>query len=130
MDAQALLQEFLSSSHGQQASQALAAQGVSPEDAQTYLAHAAEAAHSHVTEQSSGMMGAHAGRNFFAAFASGLVRGDGVWGSLKDGLEGTLSGRITESIAAKAGIDPSVASGVAAALTPYLAGFLKNKLGG
>ncbi len=130
MDAQALLQEFLASSHGQQATAALQAQGVSPEDAQTYIAHATEVAHSHVTEQGGGLLGAHPGRNFFAALASGLVRGDGLWGSIKDGLEGTLSGRITETIAARTGLDPSTASGIAAALTPYIAGFLKNKLGG
>jgi len=129
MDAQALLQEFLGSSHGQQAVDALRAQGISATDAQTYIAHATEAAHDQVNAQG-GVLGEHAGRNFLTALASGVARGDGLLGSLKDGLEGGFSGRITEVLATKAGIDPSTASGVAAALTPFISGFLKKKLGG
>jgi hypothetical protein len=129
MDAQALVQEFLGSSHGQQAVAALTAQGIAPEDAQAYAAHAAELAHAHVNEQGSGLLGQHAGRNFFAAFASGLVKGDGVWGALKDGLEGTIGGRLTEALGSKFGVDASTASTVTAALTPYVTDFLKRKLG-
>jgi hypothetical protein len=130
MDTQALVQEFLGSDHGQNALSALTAQGISPEDAQTYAAHAAEVAHAQVNEQGGGLLGDHAGRNIFAGFASGLIRGDGLWGSVKDGLEGGLTGRVAESLAARVGIDPSTASGISAALTPFLTGFLKNKLGG
>ena len=130
MDAQALLQEFMSSEHGQGATAALASQGISPEDANQYLQHAVEAAHAHVQEQGEGILGAHMGRNFFAAFASGLVKGDGLMGSLKDGLEGGVGGRVVEALANKAGLDSSTASGVAAALTPFLTSFLSKKLGG
>jgi len=128
MDAQQMLEEFLGSSHGQSAMADLQAQGHSPEAAAQYLAHATEAAHAHVQEQGSGLLGAHPGRNFLAAFASGLVKGDGLWGSMKDGLEGVLGGRVAEAIATKAGVDGGTASGIAAALTPYLTSFLQNKL--
>lgn len=128
MDAQQLISEFLASEHGSQAAQALAAQGYSADDTQQMLSQAAETAHAHVEEQSGGLMGDHAGKSFFAAFAAGLVRGDGFFKSLVDGGEGVLSGRVAESLADRMGIDPSTASTVAAAATPYLVAFLKEKL--
>ncbi len=129
MDAQQLISEFLSSEHGSQATQALTAQGISADDAQQMLSQAAETAHAHVEEQSGGLMGEHPGKSFFAAFAAGLVRGDGVFKSLMEGGEGILTGRVAESLAEKMGIDPSTASTVAAAATPYLVAFLKERLG-
>ena len=129
MDAQALFQEFMNSSHGQNAAAALAAQGVSPEDANQYLQQAAAVAHAHIEENSGGFLGAHVGRNFFAALAAGMVKGDGLLGSIKDGLEGALGGRLTEALASKVGLDSSTASGIAAAATPFLVSFIHEKLG-
>jgi hypothetical protein len=128
MDVQQLVSEFLASEHGRQAAQALAAQGIGADDAQQMLSQAAETAHAHVEEQSAGLMGEHAGRSFFAAFAAGLVRGDGFFKSLMEGGEGILTGRVAESLAGRMGIDPSTASTVAAAATPYLVAFLKERL--
>lgn len=128
MDAQQLIAEFLASEHGAQAAQALGQQGFSEDDTRQLLSHAAEAAHAHVEEQHAGLMGEHAGKSFFAAFAAGLVRGDGFFKSLLDGGEGIVSGRVAEALAARAGLDPSTASAVAAAATPYVVGFLKEKL--
>jgi len=121
MDAQQLLTEFLASGQGAQAMDALRAQGVDDSTAQQMLGHAAEAAHAQATEH-------HGGRNFFAAFAAGLVRGDGFLKSLVDGGEGMLTGRVAESMAARAGVDGSTASAMAAAATPFLVSFLKQKL--
>jgi len=121
MDAQQLLTEFLASGQGAQAMDALRAQGVDDGTAQQMLGHAAEAAHAQATEH-------HGGRNFFAAFAAGLVRGDGFLKSLVDGGEGMLTGRVAESMAARAGVDGSTASAMAAAATPFLVSFLKQKL--
>ena len=129
MDAQQLISEFLASDHGAQAVQALGAQGVSTSDARQYLSNAAGAAAEHVENQSSGVMGEHSGKSFFSAFAAGLVRGDGVLRSLVEGGEGVVTGRIAESLAARAGIDPSKASMIAAAATPYIVGFLKQRFG-
>ncbi|CAG2127345.1 hypothetical protein LMG31506_00451 [Cupriavidus yeoncheonensis] len=128
MDVQQLVTEFLASEHGGQAAQALADQGIGADDAQQMLSHAAEAAHDHVEEQGGGLMGEHAGKSFFAAFAAGLVHGDGFFQSLKEGGEGILTGRVAESLAGKMGIDPATASTLAAAATPYLVAFLKEKL--
>lgn len=121
MDAQQLVSEFLASDHGAQAMGALREQGVDDATAQQLLGHAAEAAHAQATEH-------HGGRNFFAAFAAGLVRGDGFMKSLVDGGEGMLAGRVAESMAAGAGVDGSTAATLAAAATPFLVSFLKQKL--
>ncbi|NRO96232.1 hypothetical protein GWC77_09820 [Paraburkholderia sp. NMBU_R16] len=129
MDAQQLISEFLSSEHGSQAAQALASQGIGADDAQQMLSQAAETAHAHVEEQGGGLLGESPGKSFFAAFAAGIVRGDGVFKSLMEGGEGVLTGRVAESIANRMGVDPSVASTVAAAATPYLVAFLKERLG-
>jgi len=128
MDMQQLVSEFLASDHGNQAAQALADQGINPDDAQQMLGQVAETAHAHVEEQSSGLMGDHAGKSFFAAFAAGLVHGDGFLKSLTEGGEGILTGRVAESLAEKMGMDPGMAATVAAAATPFMVSFLKEKL--
>lgn len=132
MDVQALLNEFLGSQHAAGAQQSLADLGFNPDDTASILATATATAHAHAEEHaaSSGLLGEHPGRNFFAAFAAGLVRGDGFIGALEDGGEGVLVGRVTEALTNQLGLDSSTASAVAAAATPYVVGFLKEKLRG
>jgi hypothetical protein len=130
MELGQFVSEFLGSSQGQNAASALASQhGLPPDMAQQVLSHAAATTHGHVNEHGGGIFGEHAARNFFAAFAAGLVKGDGVWDSMKDGMEGALVGRITEALCDKVGMDNSTASAIAATATPYLADFVKSKLG-
>jgi hypothetical protein len=130
-DHAASIADFASSGHGQGALDALAQQGIVGQDADNVIQHAAAAAHAHVEEhaQSTGILGAHPGKSFFAAFAAGILKGDGVFGSIADGAEGVIAGRIAEAIATKAGLDSSMASTAAAAVTPFLVSFLKTKLG-
>src|SRR4051794_25158765 len=115
MNLQALASEFLSSDHGQGALSALASQGFSLGDATSMLTAGAHAAGEHAEDhaQSSGLMGAHPGKSFFAAFAAGLVRGDGFLGALEDGAEGVVVGRVAEAIANKLGISADAASAAA-----------------
>lgn len=129
MDIQEIVGGFFQSSHGQQALGALGAQGISPEAATQFLGHATEAAAMHVHEhhESSGLLGAHPGKSFFAAFAAGLIKGDGVLGALEDGAMGVVTGRITEALMDRAGLDSDTASVVAAAATPYITSYLKEK---
>ena len=137
MEMQELVTGFLGSSQGQDAHATLTAQGIDPSLATTLLGHAAEAAANHVNEQhpppAEGLLGSifghHAGRNFLAGIAAGIARGDGVVGSLEDGAMGVVTGRITEALVEKAGLDGGTASTVAAAATPFIVGFLKEKLG-
>lgn len=127
-----LVQKFLGSSHGAQAKQALLDQGMSDDEATSFLSTATEAGAQHVHDhaESNGFLGEHPGRNFFAAFAAGIVKGDGVLGSLGDGFEGALVGRITEAVCNKTGMDSNVASTAAAAAAPFVASFLKQHLAG
>jgi len=81
-------------------------------------------------EHGAGLLGSHPGKSFFAAFAMGIVKGDGILGSLGDGVEGVIVGRVAEALASRAGLDPNTASTVAAAATPYIVGFIKSKLAG
>jgi hypothetical protein len=129
-DHAASINEFMASGQGASALGALQSQGLDPSMAQQVLQHAAVAAHGHVEQvsQSAGILGNHPGKSFFAAFAAGLIKGDGIWGSLKDGGEGVLTGRIAEFVADKAGVDSGTASALAAAATPYLVDYFKGKL--
>jgi hypothetical protein len=131
MDVADLFQRFMSSDSGQQALGALQSQGISPDDAQTYLQHATQAVADHVDDhaQSHGLLGDSPGTSFFAAFASGLVKGDGVFGALEDGAMGIVTARVTEALCDKAGLDSGTAATVAAAATPYIASFVKQHLG-
>lgn len=131
MDVSELFSAFMSSGHGQQAMAALGQQGIAPGDAQNYLGHAISAAHEHVNSQaaSGGLFGDHPGRNFFAAFASGILKGDGLKGSLEDGAAGVLTAKITEVLCTRAGLDPNMAGTIAATATPYIMGFLRQHLG-
>jgi hypothetical protein len=131
MNTQQLVDAFLSSSHGQQAIGALGQQGFGAEEAISVLQHTVSTASDHVNAhaESGGLLGQHPGKSFFAAFAAGLLHGDGVLGALKDGAEGLIVAKVTEVLASKAGYDAGRASTLAAAATPYAIAFLKQHLG-
>jgi len=130
MAVQELIQSFLSSTHGREALDALKSKGVSGADAEAMLGHAAQAAHDHLREVSGapGILGNQPGTHFAAGMAAGVLKGDGLTGSVGDGIEGLIGGRVAEYVATKAGVDSKVATTVAAAATPFLVGFLKNVL--
>ena len=131
-DVAALATSFLGSSQGRDAAAALAQQGFNSGQAQQILRHATAAGASHVEQHhkdSGGLLGNHAGLSFFAAFASGLLKGDGVLGSLEDGAIGVVTGRIAEAITAQMNIDSRLADAAAAATAPYVLAFLKQHLG-
>lgn len=132
MDIQELAKSFLASGHGQQALAALQQQGISESDATTMLGHAAAAGadHAHSQAESSGILGGHPGRNFFAAFAAGLVKGDSVLDALEDGAAGVVTAKVTEVLCDKMGLDPNVAATVASTATPFVMSFLREHLKG
>ncbi|MFO0669550.1 MAG: hypothetical protein U0235_07990 [Polyangiaceae bacterium] len=131
MDVETLISNFMASGHGQAALSALTSQGHAENDAQGYLGHGVAAAHDHVHDHADqgGILGAHPGRSFFAAFAAGLVRGDSVVQALEDGAAGVVTAKITEVLCDRAGLDANTASTIAATATPYLLGFLREHLG-
>ncbi len=132
-----LLKEFASSEHGQNALGAL--QQKFPDlDSQQIMDSAVPAAAQAMHKVTAGhaqphvglfnMLGGHAGRSFLAGAVAGLIRGDGIMGSLKDGVMGTLGGHVAEYLAQETGLDPQVASEVAALLTPFITHYAHDKL--
>ncbi|MFO0757287.1 MAG: hypothetical protein U0359_12400 [Byssovorax sp.] len=130
MNIAALVQQFLGSEHGQAAVGALNDQGLG-DQANDILHHSVHAGAAHVEDhhKSRGLFGDHAGMSFFAAFASGIVKGDGVLGALEDGVAGVVVGRIAEALQDKMGMDSTAANAAAAATAPYVMSFLKQHLG-
>ena len=132
MDISSLVHGFLKSEHGQQAASALGDQGFDDSQVRDILHHSVHAGAKHVEEHhkaSGGLLGEHAGLSFFAAFASGIIKGDGVVGALEDGMAGVVLGRITEALQEKMGLDSTAADAAAAATAPYVVAFLKEHLG-
>jgi hypothetical protein len=127
MNIPSLLNKFLESSHGQSAASALSAQGFGASDVRQILDHSVSAGAAHV-EQAHNNGGGHAGMSFFAAFASGLIKGDGVFGSLEDGAVGIIEGRIVALLTARMGMNSAAATAAAAATAPYVLAFLKQHL--
>lgn len=126
------VERFLNSDYGAKAREALGQHGIAEDEATKYLSTAAETARDHSQEhaENHGLLGEHPGRNFFAAFAAGIVKGDGFLGSLGDGFQGVLAGRIAEALCNKTGLDSNVASTVAATAAPFVVDFVKNQFEG
>lgn len=131
MDPQKIIHSFLHSQEGKDAASALSAQGIEDSKIAQILHHAARAGIEHLEAdaQKGGILGEHAGLSFFAAFASGLVKGDGVMGALEDGVGGVVVGRIAEAITASVDIDSSLVDAAAATTAPYVVSYLKKHLG-
>ncbi len=127
MDISSLLGTFLASPHGQSAAAALSAQGFNPADVEQILTHSVSAGAAHV-EEAHQASGGHSGTSFFAAFASGLIKGDGIFGSLEDGAVGVVEGRIVGLLTARMGMNSATATAAAAATAPYVLAFLKEHL--
>jgi hypothetical protein len=125
MDISSLLTTFLASPHGQQAASALQAQGFNPNDVQQILNHSVSAGQEHVDAAAPPH---HTGLSFLSAFASGLVKGDGVFGSLEDGAAGVIETRIVAKLTGNMGMNSAAASAAAAAAAPYVLSFLREHL--
>jgi hypothetical protein len=132
MDLSPLLNRFLESPQGQGAASALSDMGYGDNDVQKILHHSISAGAEHVEQahkDSGGLFGHHAGMSFFAAFASGLIKGDGVFRSIEDGAVGVIEGKIVGLLTAHMGIDSAAADAAAAATAPYVLAFLREHLG-
>ena len=131
MDLSSLLGRFLESAHGRNAAAALSSQGFDDHATNQILGHSLSAGAAHVEQahqSGGGLLGRHAGTSFFAAFASGLVHGDGLRGSLEDGVVGVVEGRIVALLTAHMGVDSATADAAAAATAPYVLAFLREHL--
>jgi hypothetical protein len=135
---ESLVGSFLSSAHGQGAAQALAENGVAPDMAQSLLGqalpavgnilHPAAAGSSGGGGLLGGLLGGHEGSNFLMGAVGGLLGGHGLTGALEDGALSAVSGRVAQIAAEHLGVNPDMASRIAAAATPFLVSFVKEKL--
>ncbi len=139
-----LFQNFLSAPQGQQAMTQLQSQGYPPGQAQGLLQSAFPAAAQAMQRAMPGgsaaaaspdapasltdVGGSHYVTNFLAGAVSGLVRGNGLMGAAKDGLQGVVGGHVAQVIASRWGLPQRVAGTIGAGLTPLLIDFLWDKM--
>ncbi len=136
---QELLQQFMSSPQASAALQAIQQQhGLDPATAQKSL-HAASEGTAQALAQAPGggganplggllsMLGGGAGGNAVAGALSGMLGGGGLGGAVQGGLSGVVVGRVAEMIASRTGMNPQMASAVAASLAPHILSFLHER---
>jgi hypothetical protein len=133
-----ILSEFTSSPHCESAVAALVQQGIGDGDARNYIndaTTAAAAAMSKATESHPqpevglfNIFGGHAGKEFLIGLTEGIVRGDGIVGSLEDGGMSMVGGHIGEYLASKTGLPEETSGLVAAVVTPFIVRFVHEKL--
>jgi hypothetical protein len=134
MDVATLATNFINSPQGRDAASALADKGIDQGMIHRILQQAAHAGAHHVELAhqdfaKGGIMGEHAGLSFFAGFAAGLFKGDGIVGALEDGAAGIVVGRIAEALTAQVGIDSALADTAAATCAPHVMKYLKAHIG-
>lgn len=133
-----MMNGFVTSPEGQQAQKVLASKGFSVDQVKQIMHHVTQAASGSLHQQTHGhaepavgllnVFGGHAGREFLMGAVAGLIKGDGLVGSLKDGGMGMLTGHIAEWLAPRLNVDPEVAGGIAAAVTPFVGQYVHNHL--
>ncbi len=132
------LSEFTSSPHCESAVAALVAKGFPEGDARDYIGHAIPAAAAAMTKQTENhaephvglfnLFGGHAGKEFLIGLTEGIVRGDGVLGSLEDGGMALIGGHIGEVLADRTGLPQETTGLIAATVTPFLVRYVHEKL--
>jgi hypothetical protein len=133
-----ILSGFTSSPHCESAVAALVQQGIGEGDARNYIDQAIPAAAEAFTKQTANhpqpevglfnIFGGHAGKEFLIGLTEGIVRGDGIMGSLEDGGMSMVGGHIGEYLASKTGLPEETTGLVAAAVTPFIVRFVHEKL--
>lgn len=133
-----ILNEFTSSQHADSAIAALVQKGFAEGDARDLIGHAIPAAAAAMTQQVENhpephvglfnIFGGHAGKEFLIGLTEGIVRGDGIVGSLEDGGMSMIGGHIGEVIAEKTGLPQETCGLAAATITPFIVRFVHEKL--
>lgn len=135
-----MLGTFLSSAQGQQAAQALSARGIGQGQIQQILSAAFPAATSSLGKQASSkspnepelgmfdLLGGHPGQAFLIGAATSMMRGEGMMDAAQDGAMSVVGAHVAEVIASRVGLDRQTSAQVAAAITPFVASFVQDKL--
>lgn len=134
-----LLNVFGQSRQGQQAYNALQAQGYTPQQSAgiltTAFPAAAQAMQNALRSQGQGGQGlglldignSNYMQNFLTGAVSGLLRGEGFKGAAVDGLQSVVGGHVAQVIASRCGLPQRVAGVVGAIITPMMVDFLWEK---
>ncbi len=137
-----MLGSFMSSTQGQKAAQALGARGIGQGQIQQILSAAFPAATSSLRDQTSAkspggqalgmfdLLGGHPGQAFLIGAATSAMRGEGPMDAAQDGAMSVVGSHVAEVIASRVGLDRQTAGQAAAAITPFLAGFIHEHLSG
>jgi hypothetical protein len=135
-----MLNAFFQSQQGQNAFGVLQQRGYNPAQAQQILGSAVPAAAEAMARASQGnqqpalgifdIFGGHAGAEFLTGAIGGLLRGDGLVGSLEDGAMGMVGGHIAEVLAQRLGMNQRMAGEVAALVTPFIVHYAHERLSG
>jgi len=138
-----MLGSFLGSSQGQAAKDALRQRGVDEGQMQQIFAAALPAAAGSLEQQAGkqapgqssalgafDVLGGHAGQSFLIGAATSMLRGEGMSGAVRDGAVGVVGGRIGEALASRMGMDPRIASGLGAAIAPFVLSYAQEQLSG
>ena len=135
---QELMGSFMQSEQASQAQQALSARGYPPDQVSAILDAAGPAAANAMHAQTQGhaepalglfnIFGGHAGAEFLTGAITGLLRGDGIVGSLEDGGMSMVAGHIGEVLAQRMGWNQRLCGEVAAIITPFVAHYVHEHL--
>jgi hypothetical protein len=137
-----MLGSFLGSPQGQGAAQALQQRGVPQGQIQQILSAAFPAGASSIEQQGKqvspgqpelgafDVMGGHPAQSFLIGAATSMLRGGDMGGAIRDGAASVVGGHVAEVLASRAGMDRQMASGVAAAITPFIVSFVHERLAG
>jgi hypothetical protein len=136
-----LLQQFMGSPQGSAALQSLQQQhGLDPEMAQRSLGAATEGAAQALHQADGGssnplanvfsMLGGGAGGNAITGALSGMLGGGGgggLGGAVQGGLSGLVMGQVGNMIATRTGVNPQMASAMAATLAPHILNYIQHR---
>ena len=133
-----ILQQFLGSSQGQAALQTLQQEhGMNPAMAQQTLGVAGEGAAQALQQANGGapgnaaaLLGGGLTTNAITGALSGMLNGGGLGGALEGGLSGMVAGKVGEMLASRMGMNPQMASMIAAGIAPHLVNFIQARMAG
>jgi len=117
--------QTLQQQHGMNPAMAQQTLGVAGEGA----AQALQQANAGPPGNAAGLLGGGITANAITGALSGMLGGGGLGGALEGGLSGVVAGKVGEMLAARMGMNPQMASLIAAGIAPHLVNFIQARMG-
>lgn len=117
--------QTLQQQHGMNPAMAQQTLGVAGEGA----AQALQQANAGPPGNAAGLLGGGITANAITGALSGMLGGGGLGGALEGGLSGVVAGKVGEMLAARMGMNPQMASLIAAGIAPHLVNFIQGRMG-